>query len=476
MSIGDTNIRARRALGSTAVPGLIVANTSSLLLAVLLFPSIAVAQIRPGLDRVPAPPPAQPPVERSNAPPVAVLARVPVDADRDGIADDIERDLLARHTPYLSFSDDGGPDPYRPMDALNYVRWSALQADGNEGEAILLHNDILQASPESLLSQGTDLTSTLRFREDRFLDPLEDVPRRGANWARHGWDWPDVLSNRHVGLYGHVTLFRAASPQLDFLQCSRSSTPSSNDRDHVLCDVDAQPDANPPHSYYKIEYWQFFGYNGVGQAFDLGDHEGDWTSVQLLVDVDTMQIVQVHHFAHGYRFGFDLQPGRVREAVDLPGASVREYRGANWGRGVAFTWHDGPVAANANEASARSSQNNALRMMRDEATGEFTHPVVYVEHGGHEFWPTPGWSFLNSPNHNGEDRAHSYLAATPPNLGEVEWPLAEAAEAILVLRYNGRWGAYGRSNSSPQGPALHNGWTWPANSSLRWRLPKDLGN
>ena len=66
--------------------------------------------------------------------------------------------------------------------------------------------------------------------------------------------------------------------------------------------------------------------------------------------------------------------------------------------------------------------------------------------------------------------------APPPNLGEVEAPLSEVPEALIVLRYNGRWGAYGRKNDPPQGPALHNGWTWPGSSAIRWLLPKDLGN
>ncbi|MDB6101928.1 MAG: hypothetical protein JWO52_1927 [Gammaproteobacteria bacterium] len=36
--------------------------------------------------------------------------------------------------------------------------------------------------------------------------------------------------------------------------------------------------------FYKIEYWQFFCYNGAHTTSNLGDHEGDWISVQLIVD------------------------------------------------------------------------------------------------------------------------------------------------------------------------------------------------
>lgn len=396
------------------------------------------------------------------------------DDDCDGIKDSTESTLLARFTPYLRFSNDGGEEQYRPIDALNYVRWSELQTNGDEGKGVIIASNILLNDPAAVLENGTDITIDKGFRKDRFLNPLADVPRKGGNWARYGYAWPDVLSKRNVGLYGHVVRFDARHPQKDFLQCTRSKTPSDTNRDYVLCDVDLDP--RKPRSYFKIEYWQFFGYNGVGKPFDFGDHEGDWTTVQVIVDAATLEPVQVHHFAHGYRFGFDLQPGRVRSTVDLDGGLVREYRGMYWSLPVGFWWHDTSQAKANNVRSAVSSQNNVLRMRRDATTGKYDHPVVYVEHGGHEFWPTEAWSFQDSPNHNGDDVAHSYLATAPPNLGEVEYPLNEASEALIVLRYNGRWGAYNRRNDPPQGPALHNGWTWPSSSSIRWQLPKDLGN
>ena len=196
-----------------------------------------------------------------------------LDNDRDGIPDRLETQLLARFTPYFRFSLDGGEEQYRPMDALNYVRWSELQNVGDEGKGVLIANSALSQNPNMLLSQGSSLlcdshtdtktcSASMQFRKDRFLNPLADVPRQGGNWARHGWAWADVLARRNVGLYGHVVHFRATPPQTDFLQCSRSKTASDTDRDWVLCDIDLDP--RNPRSYYKVEYWQFFGYNGVG--------------------------------------------------------------------------------------------------------------------------------------------------------------------------------------------------------------------
>jgi hypothetical protein len=148
----------------------------------------------------------------------------------------------------------------------------------------------------------------------------------------------------------------------------------------------------------------------------------------------------------------------------------------NWAKGVSLTWYEGPVADNQNAEADRNAQNNVLRLMADPSTRQFTHPVVYVEHGGHEFWPTEAWSYQDAPSHSGNDAKHSYLAATPPNLGEVEHPFHEVPEDMLILRYNGHWGAFSRKNSPPQGPPLHSSWTWPAQSSVRWQLKKDLGD
>lgn len=84
-----------------------------------------------------------------------------------------------------------------------------------------------------------------------------------------------------------------------------------------------------------------------------------------------------------------MQPERVREVINFEGSAGKEYHGRNYGFDVSFYWLDTSQARADNARSMLSSQNNVLRMMRDQATGEYAHPVVYVEHGGHEFWPRP---------------------------------------------------------------------------------------
>jgi hypothetical protein len=73
-----------------------------------------------------------------------------------------------------------------------------------------------------------------------------------------------------------------------------------------------------------------------------------------------------------------------------------------------------------------------------------------------------------------------YLSKGVPNLGEVEHPLSD--EARVILRYNGRWGAYRghaadtAGTDTPPGPQLHWQWVWPKQShlsGLRKSIPED---
>jgi hypothetical protein len=120
------------------------------------------------------------------------------------------------------------------------------------------------------------------------------------------------------------------------------------------------------------------------------------------------------------------------------------------------------------------AQNNRLRLFSAQGRSDGTHPLVYIENGSHEFWPTNEGGFRGARNHNGDGLA--LLVATPPNLGEVEFPLPEAAAAQLVLQFNGQWGALTSTNNDPpQGPPLHGNWLWPINSVIRPQLPDNMG-
>ena len=376
---------------------------------------------------------------------------VDADVDQDGLSDVVEQLLLARFTPYFRFSIDGGSEDYRPAKVTDYVRLSELQNDGDEGKCVIVANKDLFLHPELLLSAGTDVTIDRLFRKDRFLNPIGDTPRHGASWG-------DVLAAHNVGLYGHVVPFRNATPQLGPANC----VPTANGQEKPGCHLDAARD------YYKVEYWQFFGYNDTGQQF--GDHESDWCTVQLFIDRKDGHIAEVDMFAHGIKFGYTWGD-YSEQTTDLENGQIRQ-----WWRGgigdLSFTWNKGPVADTENKTSGVLAQNRVIRLFREAGSTEYLHPVVYIEHGAHEFWPTEKWSMAQAPNHNGDDLAHNYLTAAPPNLGEVEHPLAETPEALLILRYNGHWGAFNHLNEPPQGPPLHRQWQLPV-SGITVTFPQD---
>jgi len=202
----------------------------------------------------------------------------------------------------------------------------------------------------------------------------------------------------------------------------------------------------PP--YYKVEFWQFFGFSAEDQPLNIGDHEGDWTSVQLLirpaVGSEPAKIVRVSLFLHGAELSFDLESSAVTQTPPAPLGEDQfiEYRGANYGT-------DGFAKVDINdkwfyyrcnpEGDMNRANDNTLRMYRDPDSGEFSHPIVYIERGAHEFWPTEkghvntiiGGIAYHSTSHDGD--GVSFLTNTPINLGEVEHPLSTQGDTPLVL-------------------------------------------
>jgi hypothetical protein len=376
----------------------------------------------------------------------AVFVAVFSDLDSDGIGDYIENALLAKYSPYYLFSEDwaaGGiffGELYNPTDVYWYLQQSELLPSGDENDTAIIDNAVLSSKPEALLFPLSDITS-FSWRSSYYVNPLEEVNNVCGNPGRHGRDWDYILARRNVGLYGHVV--RAS-------QAYRSGEIQRDDG---------------TDGYYKIEYWQFFGYSSAHRVANIGDHEGDWTTVQVLYDPRLDSVVKVFHYAHGNEMVFDMATASAKLTTTATWGRYEEYQGSNYGK----TFDDaGEIAS-----------NNAVRFYQDPNTNQYTHPVVYIENGSHEFWPTEkgvfyvyqlGVAIGNAPPHGGTDVAHRYLTQSIPNLGEVEAETIATSEAEIVLRYNGSWGAFSRLNSPPPGPPLHTEWTWPANSVIRPKL------
>jgi hypothetical protein len=281
----------------------------------------------------------------------------------------------------------------------------------------------------------------------------------------------------------------------------------------------------------KLEYWQFYGYShdydAEGSIFallgpqinqlinqDLTDHDGDWCTVQVYVDAGWWQssaqshrpdlaILYVSHYFHGNQAGFDMdsvEQAPTSLVVPAPNSgnhgttySAQQYQGPHSTNSVDLPvdldgklWltSQGPSTDNAAEKLSDAQnldyvQNNTLQLALDplfSASGAriiapvYKHPVVYVEWGAHEFWPTSGWSIAAASKHNGLGK-YSYFGDAPvdvtylpvfsPQTGAQNLPSPlPSTDVALVNLFAGYWGAPQTHNGPPPGPPLHCEWYW----------------
>jgi hypothetical protein len=388
------------------------------------------------------------------------LAEKQVDNDSDGISDVDEKYLLEKFRPYFKFSKDDvdlslTEEHYNPADPVWYITKSELLKSGDEDDDNpIISNAMLSQDPSKVLFKdgmygSSDITQNAS-QTNYHINPMEKFSdSRGNNLGRHGATWDENRSALNIGLFGHVVPLKLSDPFKFNLYSEVTGTDAGSD-------------------YYKIEYWQFFGYNNANKSFSLGDHEGDWTTVQLIVKEGSENIISIFHYAHGKEMRFDYDNDvQSFEFTDPNNVPFLESRGCRYNINY-FDLHD-------DERDKDSAQyNNLVRLYKGE-DGLYTHPAVYIEYGGHEFWPSEYWGFYAAPKHSG-DSENFYLTKTPPNLGEVEHPLFEYTSSEIILKYNGLWGTFSKSlpgfftTGPPPGPTIHRQWTWPASSSIRWQL------
>ncbi len=367
-----------------------------------------------------------------------------VDEDKDGLDDGEEQRLLNQFRPYYKFSlQDGDADKYRPTDVLWYIRNSEILTTEDEGASPIRDNNMLANRTSAIVFDNGSMDGptplgasdiSKQFKSTQYhVNPLNDKP------GRVGAEWREVLQERNIGLYGHVVPIKLVS----------ENGVLKYDRFHVAQESD------PGETFYKIEYWQFFGYNACHNCPTF-DHEGDWITVQLLYNPTTASMESVFYYMHGaLEIRFDMKDSKGPFPVTYPGAAEKfmEYQGNHYKYPC---YVDAKIVKGDIVNSVCS--NNFIRFCEDVPTQQFTHPVVYIENGSHEPWPTWEGFFAAVPNHNGDDFDHSFLTSTPGNLGEVEHPL-KTPGAYEILTFNGRWGA---KNDGAKGPSLHTQWTWPA--------------
>lgn len=175
-------------------------------------------------------------------------------------------------------------------------------------------------------------------------------------------------------------------------------------------------------------------------------------------DVKKDSILAVSHWAHGYEMRYDLQDSHsiCTQDNDKQVGTELTCRGENNKYSDFNILTVSPSGAHQDEPW--KAQNNQVSFVREPSTNTFTHPVVFVENGTHEFWPSSKWGAEFAPNHNGDDNFNFYLTKNIPNLGEIQRPMSE--EAAVIIGFNGYWGNWNHDNDVSPGPSLHAAWNW----------------
>jgi hypothetical protein len=357
------------------------------------------------------------------------------DADKDGIADALEEDLLHRYRPYYKFSKSGSSDEtYRPADPVTEITYSQLRE--HQGDS-----DVSDPLPGCGRAGDHHLTPATQL-----FTCKPDTSFQVAHAKK------DYCLNIDDSRYGGVTMAEAKTNATGLIG-------------HVANDT-----VNG-HAAYKIEYWQFFAFNNQDITFlglgSFGDHEGDWTGVQLWFDRVVQKVVKVEYLIHGKSITFNIPTS----ATPTCKSCFQTVKGA----------HYDPNLGNFFDVNERAKyQDNEAEFFID-ANG-YRHVVVYIERGAHEFWPGAwghaeidiGFETIHLNPHNGEGTQYLVpdITTRPFNGGEVDHPLT--TDARIVLNYDAYWGCtntkdlfgLGPQRRSPIGPAIHCEWKWPKGGAV----------
>jgi hypothetical protein len=414
---------------------------------------------------------------------------------KDGLTAASRRQLMKDYAPLLLYSYDHASDEvYAPIDVLSFIQGSSLdsstQAANLPNSALQTPSVILDPTPSAPNDPkiGTISATLSLLPAELYVTPLPNTVQKGTAWAT-------VMSsqNPNVGLYGHVILLDFKNLDVKQFQSLPDAALLAGFATRYGCDANNW--ASCPAQIIKIEYWQFFGYShdyqGTGDSIvdSHTDHTGDWCTVQLYLDASWWQfgrpdaaILAVYHYMHGIQVGFDMaQVSEPPAKLTVPARasndkgdtySAVEFHGPNYGQSVDFPVSFAGLQMGPDKSpQVANAQNNAMQLAGERSAEltflpSFQHPVVYVEWGGHEFWPTVGWSYVGASKHNGTGQ-YSYFGSSPLDLTvDNDSPPQEAV--TLVTSFAGYWGAEG-GGGPPQGPPLHCQWYWdPVNT------PKDL--
>ncbi|RLG09380.1 hypothetical protein DRN73_10015 [Candidatus Pacearchaeota archaeon] len=356
------------------------------------------------------------------------------DVDKDGISDKLELELLRRFRPYYKFTKG---EHYPPTDAVYQVRYAQLKKGdwlegwkepGNVHECGDKRDSWHVNPPNRLLYCLNGKLNLLKnpVKTGYYLN-INDGKRKDPGNGRK-MDWNYAISHA-PGLYGHVV---------------RSG------------------------KYIKIEYWQYFAYNG--QDLHGVDHEGDWATVQLWYDPKSDKLIKTCHWAHGKGFCFHLNKTIKKRIITRPDWNFYfiKYLGPNYGKPLP------EIKFEDKSRFPKNYQDNVVEFYVKKKEPKNLHIVVYIEKDAHEFWPFSVGSYQWANKHTGD--GISYLTAFWPdkiNLGELTHPMPNSMRdkfknsKEIILRFNGYWGAWHHKfNNPPPGPTLHCQWTFSENERV----------
>jgi hypothetical protein len=413
----------------------------------------------------------------------------------------MRKQLLADYSPLLLYSfDHNSEEQYPPIDAVPFVQGSSLSS--KVSGVPNLPNTTLQnatAALDILNPGGPQGSGTITGSSEPaklYLEP-NDATQHGAAWttAKTGVN----AQGMNIGLYGRAILLDLAN-----LSLTDPALPAASLQDRYHCKAGGTCAAR----VVKLEYWQLYGYskdyNGNAISESEANHQGDWCGVQVYIDLDWAQssrpdraILWVVHYLHGKQVGFNMamadpvgHPVKVpaRTAGDTgPTYSAQEVQGPHYGQSVSISvkiqgsWE--PPGGPDLTQQIFQAQNNVLRLATEGPIVEgpvaishdghitpvrinlsYRHPVVYVEWGGHEFWPTDAWTIYAASKHNGTGR-YSYFGNSPVditvNANNTNPPMVPSQTDIaLVTLFAGFWGGPQSYNGPPQGPGLHCEFYW----------------
>jgi hypothetical protein len=408
------------------------------------------------------------------------------------LSDAQKTQMLQQYAPLMLFSYDHSlQEQYAPIDVVDFIHGSKLESQDSQIPAQSNAQLAQELSLLSPLDQSTINPKQAPTSTEEYAQLPRKVYLSPTQATESGTDWGTVMTPpNHVGMYGHVILQSVANVTDNIALTNSESSNVLQDELASRYNCAGNP-ANCTAQIIKIEFWQFFGYSHdfqnpaepitdlAGPATDailadILDHSGDWCTVQLYVDASwafsnqpDKAILSVYHYAHGLQFGFDMS--RVQVPLPSPtnfqGYSIQKLLGpSNNGQPVKMN-----VKAGETDAGVQAAQNNIVQLAQDPGSKLYIHPVVYVEWGGHEFFPTSDWDYTLASAHNGAGKYH-YIAAGVPNIGEIGQANPPTHQAQLVTSFAGYWGFYGpgSQNGPPQGPSLHKQWMWDPD------MPADL--